>query len=78
MEDRQKEQETKEEKAADEEEIVCLESGETSRRPPSSSDQPPEWFYRWMDKVFHTVFHLPQPEIIPPKYLTWTLVYLLQ
>ena len=53
MEERQKEQETKEDKTADEEEIVCLESGETSRRPPSSTDQPPEWFYRWMDKVFH-------------------------
>ena len=52
MEEQQKEGEMKEGKVSEGEEVVCLESGETSRRPPTcSSDQPPEWFYRWMDKV---------------------------
>ncbi len=38
---------------ADEE--ICLESGETSRRETPHRElpeqQPPQWFYTWMDKV---------------------------
>ena len=57
MEEMQKVGEVKEENASQEDEIVCLESGETSRPPPTNSaDQPPEWFYRWMDKVSMQAF----------------------
>ncbi len=51
-------QESSPEKA---EEEICLESGETSRRETPHrelpAEQPPQWFYTWMDKVLQSLIY---------------------